>query len=407
MDIGSILETVGGIIVALLALMVMVTIHEAGHYTIGKLLKFKINEFAIGFGKAIFKKKMKSGEIFSIRLLPLGGFCAFEGEDEDENLRKIDENGNEISCEGAFNKQKPWKRLLVLGAGAFFNFVSAILIIALTFCFYGDVLPCTEIKTGYVQETSLFQDGDIILSIDDTYFSFFSSNLSHTYTEGNHVAVVRRKGEDGKRYELSVEFSGQEYVFVDSSSIELYAYYLHQQGGVAPGYEDFVFDEERYESIADEKLKQNYDFVQKAIDEGNCVGYSFYRVKFSFFGAFGRAFVTVFRLVWLVISTFIGLFTGSTPISDLGGPITVISTLGQSASVSFGMLMYFVCLISANLAVFNLLPIPSLDGSRMVFVAIEWIRGKPISRKFEAIVHSVGLFIIFAFAIIIDVMKWF
>ncbi|MBQ2714239.1 MAG: site-2 protease family protein [Clostridia bacterium] len=407
MDIISILETVGGILIALIALMLMVTIHEAGHYTVGKLLKFKINEFAIGFGKAIFKRKMKSGEIFSIRILPLGGYCAFDGEDEDENKPRVNEEGAEISSEGLFNKQKPWKRLLVLGAGAFFNFVSAILIIALTFCFHGDVLPCTEIRGEYVQENSVFEDHDIIISIDNTVFSFFNADMAHTYSDGEHVAVVRRLDENGRRYETTVKFNSSEYGFIDSSSLELYAYYLYKQGNPPAGFEDFEFDEKAYKSITEEQLIQNYEFVSEVLTRGNCVTYRFYRVTFSFFDAFGRAFSTVFRLVWLVISTLIGLFTGATPVSSLGGPITVISTLGQSATLSLGVLMYFVCLISANLAVFNLLPIPSLDGSRMVFVIIEWIRGKPLNRKVEALVHSIGLVVIFAFAIIVDVLKWF
>ena len=406
MDIGSILETIGGILVALLALMLMVTIHEAGHYTVGKLLKFKINEFAIGFGKAIFKKKMKSGEIFSIRILPLGGFCAFEGEDEDENEVKRDENGAIIPNEGAFNNQKPWKRLLTLAAGAVFNFISAILIIALTFTFYGDILPCTEINSAYVSESSVFQDNDIILSVDNVNFSFFSSSFSHTWSEGKHTAVVRRMGEDGKRYQTEVVFDGSDYGFIDSSSLELYAYYAHINEKTIEGFDDFVFDGEKYKNYSMSQLESNYEMVNEIIQRGNCVTYSFYRVRFGFFSALGRGFISCFRIAWLVISTFVGLFTGSTPISSLGGPITVISTLGQSATVSFGVLMYFVCLISANLAVFNLLPIPSLDGSRIIFVIIEWLRGKPLNRKFEAIVHSAGLILMFAFAIIIDLLKW-
>lgn len=417
MDFLSILKTAGGIIIAIFALLFMITVHEAGHYAVGKLLKFKINEFSIGFGKAIFKRKLKSGELFSIRLLPLGGYCAFEGEDEyeDEKSSKkqpfIEEDEKEINVEndGSFNKQKPWKRILTLVAGAFFNFVSAILLIALTFTFYGDVLPCTEINSAYVNEyvskDSVFKDGDIILSVDNEHFSFFSTNFASNWSKGEHTAVVRRIGDDGKRYQTTVKFDGKDYGFVDSSSLEMYAYYRHKNGEETLGFTEF--DEKIYQSYTEEQLKQNHDAVQKIIDKGNCITYKFYRVRFGFFDAFARGFLSAFRMVWLVISSFIGIFTGATPLAELGGPITVISTLGQSATLNLGVLMYFVCLISANLAVFNLLPIPSLDGSRVVFVLIEWIIGRPVSRKFEAIVHSVGLIIIFAFAIMIDVMKWF
>ena len=91
----------------------MITIHEFGHYLAGKLLKFKINEFSIGFGKALYTKKKENGEIFSIRAIPLGGYCAFDGEDTP------DESAD------SFNAQAPWKRLIVLFCGAFFNFLVA------------------------------------------------------------------------------------------------------------------------------------------------------------------------------------------------------------------------------------------------------------------------------------------
>ena len=102
LSITGALNSIGSILVAILVLLLMITIHEFGHYTAGKLLKFKINEFSVGFGKALYSKTKKNGEVFSIRLIPLGGYCAFEGEDT-------------TSEEGAsFNAQAPWKRLIVL-----------------------------------------------------------------------------------------------------------------------------------------------------------------------------------------------------------------------------------------------------------------------------------------------------
>lgn len=389
----EILQTIGGILVALLALMVMVVIHEAGHYTVGKLLKFKINEFAVGFGKAIFKKTKKNGEVFSLRLIPLGGYCAFEGEDEDSNNPE------------AFNNQKPWKRALVLIAGALFNFISAILIIALTFTFYGDILPQSTPISAYVSEQSVFKADDFIMSIDGEEFSFFATDVKYELGEGTHTAVVKRRNDNGEWQTITVEFNGSDYGFIQNSSYELYAYYMYQNGTPIDGYAQF--DEEKFADVTEEELFQNYQAVQKVIDKGNCITYRYIRARFNFFSAFGRAFGTAFRLVGMIISVFIGLFTGGTPISELGGPVTVISMLGQSATLSLGTLMYFVCLISANLAVFNLLPIPSLDGSRLLFVIIEWIRGKPINRKIEGYIHFIGLIFVFAFAILVDLLKVF
>ena len=392
----EVLRTIGGILIALIALMVMVIIHEAGHYTVGKLLKFKINEFAVGFGKAIFKKTKKNGEVFSIRLVPLGGYCAFEGEDEDS------QNPN------AFNNQKPWKRALVLISGALFNFISAILIIALTFTFYGDILPQATIDSNYVSSESVFQADDFIMSIDGEEFSFFSTDVKYELADGKHTAVVKRRDENGNIITITVEFDGADYGFIENGSYVLYAYYMYQNGTPIEGYgADYFTDESKFSEITEAELTQNYEAVQKIIDKGNCITYHHRRVRFGFFSAFGRAFGTAFRLVGMIISVFIGLFTGGTPISDLGGPVSVISMLSQSATLSIGTLMYFVCMISANLAVFNLLPIPSLDGSRLLFVLIEWVRGKPINRKVEGYIHFIGLIFVFAFAILIDLLKVF
>ena len=393
----EVLQTIGGIIIALIALMVMVVIHEAGHYTVGKLLKFKINEFAVGFGKAIFKKTKKNGEVFSLRLIPLGGYCAFEGEDEDSDNPD------------AFNNQKPWKRALVLISGALFNFISAILIIALTFTFYGDILPQSTPQSIHLSQESVFQADDFIMSIDGEEFSFFQTDVKYELLDGTHTAVVKRLDEEGNWKTLTVEFDGEDYGFIQNSSYELYAYYMYVNGTPIDGYGEEYFKDnaQKFKDVTDAELTQNYEAVQKIVDKGNCITYRYIRIRFNFFSAFGRAFGTAFRIVGMIISVFIGLFTGGTPISDLGGPVTVISMLGQSATLSLGTLMYFVCLISANLAVFNLLPIPSLDGSRLLFVIIEWIRGKPINRKVEGYIHFIGLIFVFAFAILVDLLKVF
>lgn len=130
------MQTVGYVLLAVLILMVMITVHELGHYVVGKIFKFRINEFAIGMGPVIFKRKLKSGEQFSIRLFPFGGFCAFEGEDDD----KDDPN--------AFNNKKPWQRILVLIAGATMNYILALIIIISSMFAYGQ----TTLGVKYTRE---------------------------------------------------------------------------------------------------------------------------------------------------------------------------------------------------------------------------------------------------------------
>ncbi|MCQ2399319.1 MAG: site-2 protease family protein [Clostridia bacterium] len=120
-SVADFFSTVLYILIAVLVLLVMITVHEFGHYVVGKAFKFKINEFSIGFGPAIIKKVKKDGEVFSVRALPLGGYCAFAGEDD------------EGEKEGDFNTKPPYQRILVLIAGATMNFLTAILIVCIFF----------------------------------------------------------------------------------------------------------------------------------------------------------------------------------------------------------------------------------------------------------------------------------
>ena len=129
-------------------------------------------------------------------------------------------------------------------------------------------------------------------------------------------------------------------------------------------------------------------------------------VKLNFFMAIGRSFSYGFFLVYKILWLLGSLLTGGIKFSEsAGGPITIITTMSESAKTGFGALAYVVCLISANLAVMNLLPLPALDGSRMVFTVIEWIRGKPINRKVEAMIHMVGIVLLFGIAILADVIQ--
>ena len=127
----SVFSAIGSVVVAVLILLIMITVHEFGHYVAGKIFKFKINEFAIGFGPALFKHTKKNGEIFSVRALPLGGYCAFEGEDEDKE------------DPAAFNNKKPWQRIIVLVSGALMNYLLAVLVIIVSFFACGQLLLMT------------------------------------------------------------------------------------------------------------------------------------------------------------------------------------------------------------------------------------------------------------------------
>ena len=159
LSFSGVMHTVGSVCLALVILLAMVTVHEFGHYAAGKLLKFRINEFAVGFGPALFKRKKKNGELFSVRLLPLGGYCAFEGEDE------------ENPSPDAFNNKAPWKRMLVLAAGPLMNYVLALLLVIVSLFSFGQLqIMATRVSADSLTKSSIvviagfsLQEGDILL----------------------------------------------------------------------------------------------------------------------------------------------------------------------------------------------------------------------------------------------------
>ncbi|MFA6866704.1 MAG: M50 family metallopeptidase [Clostridia bacterium] len=362
----SVMQMVGYILIALLCLMSMVVIHEFGHYLAGKLLGFKIIEFGVGFGPRIFKHtSKKTGEIFSIRPFPLGGFCQFEGEDTSE------EAGKEQS-EGAFNKQAPWKRIIVLFSGALFNFLSAIILIALVFTFYGQLLPTVSFVAveSDLARNSILQEGDVILEVD--------GNIVNILMQDDISRALNVLGDEGT---LKILRDGK----VMNVDINRSTIYERNDDG------DLLLDEE-----GNKISKYAYGFS---------VGLSY--AKLNFFRAFGRAIVYCFYLVYKILWLFGQLFTGALSFSEsAGGPITVISTMSEATRQGLGTLLNVVCIISANLAVMNLLPLPALDGSRIVFTTIEWIIGRPVNRKVEATIHTVGFLLLFGFAIFADVLHF-
>lgn len=359
---GGVMATIGYILIAICALMFMVIVHELGHYLAGKLLKFKILEFSIGFGPAIFKRtSKKTGEVFSIRPFPLGGFCQFEDEDADSK------------SETAFNNQAPWKRLIVLFSGAFFNFLSAIIVIAMVFTFYGQLLP--EVQDVYgeaaISQNGVIREGDIIIGVNGKQINImmnddFSRMMANVGDECR-FKIIR----DGKVMTVTAQKST---VFVRD------------------GEGNIVTDDN-----GAPQTRNSFGFTSMIMP-----------VKLNFFRAFARSFSYGFFIVYKILWLFGQLFSGAIKFSEsAGGPITIISTMSEATRAGFGPLAYVICILSANLAVMNLLPFPALDGARMVFTTIEWIRGKPINKKVEGMIHFAGLIIMIGFALLADALHFF
>ena len=338
LSVGSVFARLGYIALAILVLLLMITIHEFGHYTAGKILKFKINEFSIGFGKALFTKTKKNGEVFSIRLVPLGGYCAFDGED----------TNNE--ADGSFNSQKPWKRLIVLFCGAFFNFLSAIIFSVVLLAVIGNGQVMVNNIEGVNNSVDRLQVGDIITHCNDEKISFFNpiGNITQNFDIGEDIKMTIIR--NGEKKEIVV---------------------------------------------------QKYATVQEGKEVG-IIGMQNSYVRLSFGNALLQSVPFTFEMAWQCLVILGQLIAGKYGLKDVGGPITTIGYIADAGAISMYNLLLLIPLIAVNLAVFNLLPIPALDGAKMVFVLIEWIRGKPINRDVENKIHTVGLILLFAFVVIVD-----
>ncbi len=363
---GEVMGYIGYILLAILILLIMITVHEAGHYIAGKILGFGIEEFAIGFGPKLYKKTKKNGEVFSIRLLPVGGFCSFKGEDKDD-LEK-----------DAFNNKKPWKRIIVLISGALMNYILALLIIMIMFGAYGG----SAFKTAYINPDANYT-AEQSLAVNDVIINVNGKNVYLT-TDFMDALDGCKKGEavnftvirDGKHKDIKVTMR-------ESVSIK---------------------------NVEDLKPVYLAIGAYKLDGEGKIVGYGLAStsVRFGFFDTIGRSFEYSFKLAGTIFTVLGQLLTGRLGLSAMGGTITTITVTADAIMLGgFKYLLYISSFIGVNLAVFNLLPIPSLDGSRVVFCLIEWIFRKPVKRKIEAIIHAVGLVLILLFAVFIDLQRCF
>ena len=391
LSFASVMKSIGGGVLAVVILLVMVTVHEFGHYLAGRILNFKINEFSVGFGPALFKKRSKkTGVQFALRVIPLGGYCAFDGEDDlgeekpaekpfeeyEQSTEPQDEPKSEQRVEPKgerFTDQAPWKRIIVLIAGATMNYLFALVLIAVMFVSVGR--PAFEVKVEYPPEVSSqqvllapteapLQTGDIVLEVDGRKVYMFSDFQD---------ALDGKK--QGERLQLTVLRDGQE----QSVILEL---------------------------IADADIKSLSD-SNGFFRATGLYGLYTRSAKEGFWDMAGGTFTYSFKIGGVVLRSLGELLTGKLGLETMGGPITTITQTSSAVSQGFGSFLMICALIGVNLAVFNLLPIPALDGCKVIFCIIEWIRKKPVNRKVETIIHLVGILFLFAFANFVDLVHLF
>ena len=327
------------ILVAVLVFGVLIAVHELGHFLAAKACGVRVNEFSIGMGPAIFKKK-KGDTLYSLRCLPFGGFCAMEGEDEAS------------TDPAALENQGFWAKLLIFAAGAFMNFLTGLIII---FCLYvgakAFTTPVINIFADGCPLQGVLQAGDEIAAIDGEKIYVFSDVtmlLNLNQGESHDLTIIR----GGEKIELSgVAMERREYT--DQSGNQYKGYGLN-----------FTVEKATFGSRLRVSLANAADFV---------------------------------RMVRLSLQM---LVTGQAGVKDISGPVGIVSVItdvGQSSgstSAAVRNIAYLAAMIAVNLAVMNLLPLPALDGGKILFLVINalcmLVIRKRIPQKFESYVHVAG-----------------
>lgn len=349
------------ILLAILLFGVMIAIHEFGHFLTAKLLGVKVNEFAIGMGPALWSRQ-KGETLYALRAFPVGGYCAMEGEDEDTGDPR------------AFARQAGWKKIIILCAGSFMNFMLGLVItVAL---FLGITQARTPVVTQFAdgfqhQGADGLMEGDRIVSVDGHgiwMYADVQNYLARNDGHGVDLIVVR----DGKRITLNDFPMGR--------------YDYEYQGGLYHGF-GLIFGEIDDLSIPERICQgavQTFDFV---------------------------------RIVWMSLGD---LVTGKVPVSELSGVIGVVDVVSeegakyQSALTGVLSVLSMMALIAVNLAVMNLLPIPALDGGRIFFVVLNGLLYAVVRRRiperYEGYVHAGAFVVLLALMAVVafhDVWKIF
>lgn len=347
------------IVIAALILGFIIMIHEFGHFLFAKLNGISVLEFSLGMGPRLFSF-VRGGTRYSLKILPFGGSCAMLGEDE------------VCDDEVAFSSKSVWARISVVAAGPAFNFILAFLLAMILVGLNGHGTTVLKgVTEGYPAQMAGIQAGDEIIKLNGRRVHSFQDVNWYLFTHAQQSVEVtlRRMNESGSRETIVKEL-------VPAYSQEYGAYMLGVQ-----------FDGTNY------PIKNPLQLI----------AYSAYEVQF-----------------WIhyVFDTFYMMFNGQVSMNDVSGLVGIVDTIDTTVeeTVPYGVsaviltLLNLTVLLSSNLGVMNLLPIPALDGGRLVFLIIEAVRGKPIDREKEGMVHMAGMMVLMGLMVLLlfnDVRKLF
>ncbi|MBQ9915382.1 MAG: site-2 protease family protein [Clostridia bacterium] len=343
------MTTVWTVLAAVLIFCVMIFVHELGHFLSAKLLGIRVHEFAIGMGPKLFGKT-KGETLYSVRALPIGGFCALEGEDEDSEDEK------------ALSNKPAWVKLIVLASGAVMNFLLGFLLLLFIFGSEKEfVVPRVEtVVAESPAEIAGLMPGDEIIRYNGENIQMLWDLNKAVYDAGTAPAELTvRRGDE--KLSLTVTARPQ---------------------------------------------KDKYVIGIGLAKEPNSV---FMTLKSSFYGV---GFYT-----GVILETVVGLLRGEVPVQNLSGPVGIVSEIGSAVQTTtekgwqgFLSLLNLAVLLTVNLGVFNLLPLPALDGGRIFFVLVSLVIRKKIPPEKEGLVHFIGFVLLILLSIFVaysDVLRLF
>ena len=359
------------IIYAILVFGLLIGVHEAGHLVAAKLVGVTVYEFAIGMGPKIFSFT-KGGTKYSLRIFPIGGFCKMDGEDE------TSEN------EGALCNKTVWQRLFVVASGAIMNVILGFLIYVISVSVYSPAIGTNSIESVIPDSPAYFAGimaGDKIVEIDSANVYTPSDINFEIYTQSADEFEVTFK-RDGKKIKRFIKPA----LYIES--------YEGENGEILGGY--FA------DTNTPKEIKDAYGRY--------LIGCTFSYEDKTFLGVIKSALCQSRSTVRVVFYSLKMLITGQVGVNDVSGPVGIVEQIGTSAKSGLYSLLMLVALITINLGVFNLLPVPALDGGRVFFLIVEIIRRKPIPPEKEGAVHFVGLALLLLLMLVVtanDILKIF
>ena len=325
------------IFLALLLLSFLVVVHEGGHFMAARICGIEVEEFSVGMGTALFQKAGSKGTVFSLRLFPIGGFCAFYDENEDGD----DPRG--------FRRQAVWKRFVTVIAGPLMNFIAAVLVIIIYLNCIG--LQTSVPRVGMIEEIAASQG----LSVGDEIVSINGNKMENASQISN--AIMESNGETVK---MSIK-RGEQRV-----ELQLQPFYDEEYGRYRLG---FTFDQERHRLSLMTSVTTSFSYN---LDNGT-----------------------------LILKTLRDLIIHGEGINEVTGPVGTIYVISEvTKQAGFDIFFELLAIISVNLGIMNLLPIPGLDGSRLLFLLVEGMRKKPIDAQIESRIYLTGFILLIGIMII-------